>query len=102
MKDNADVPPNEMSHRRSTKSEVNHPILENKMKGKCQLQIDMLAIAYYNAGVECEHLGNIDASVKFYQQGMKVSSKLKKDHIVRKALECITSNDLHARGNAEA
>lgn len=48
--------------------------------------LETLAIAYYNAGVEYEHLGDIKKCYHLFQQGNEVAQSLGVHHAITKAL----------------
>lgn len=58
--------------------------------------VEMLALSYYNAGVEYEHLNDIHRSYHAYQQGIEIAFSLGCHHEVTKVLNS-SSQELHKR-----
>lgn len=54
--------------------------------------IETLAVAYYNAGVEYEHLGDIKKCYHLFQQGNEVAQSLGVNHAITKALKESSQN----------
>ena len=48
--------------------------------------METVAVAYYNAGVECEHLGDIKKCYHLFQQGNEVAQSLGVHHAITKVL----------------
>jgi len=67
-------------------SEV-HSIEEPDFSGANARFVEALAIAYYNEGVEYEHLGDIHRSYHSYRQGSEMASSLGCHHAISKAFK---------------